>query len=288
LFRFRERRPDLNSLTKFVWVRDSEVLYQQFLAGAGKHLSEALDRVYSEFKTTRSEQQATFEKSVLVFAALALLQLGFLENIEVLGASLKGEALIAVMLLSSSYLSLKFGYSQSRASFARAILESHLRWLDPRSKVAWLAQRPLSTSGLGLYSTIFPWPKDLIAENRRGFAELAGFLLIIAGTMIGAVFSFAVIVGAMRAVLASRGYDLIAWAVVGTSAALYAASLLFPKHGHRKRRFEHYGLVHLLTRLEDKPKRKEIAHFRIWKAKERLRHRARRQTGMSPTTSNAP
>ena len=263
------RRPpgrDKGSLVKYVEVRDDDLLYRQFAAGAEGNLTESLERAYEELKLCRSEAQSAFNHYTIILIALASVQVGVIELIEAMGATIDDKSILYVLLVASGLLSLRYAYVQTRVSFLRAIFEAHCKRLSPAQLANWIARHPLGHMSLSLYSTVFRWPKYLVPEHKRMIFELVHVLLIALGAMFSAIVILVVIISACVSILRESHYNWLSITVVSASMLMYVGSGFFPKFGSRKRTYRHTGLLALLAKLDDNSERKKRAYSRIAKA----------------------
>lgn len=267
----RQPRRENGDLTKNIYIRDDEILYRQFVDGAGLRLNESLEKAYDELKICRSESQSASNHAMIAFAILACVYFGVIESLESLGLKISQTSVLHFALLASATLSFRAGYVKTRVTFLRAIYSAHLKKFKANEKADWLARHPLAYMSLEFYSPTFLWPDYLIPQNKRMIFELVEVLLIGLGAVGWGVLSLWITMGSCFRIL-SNGFNIFSVATVVASLSLYLGMFFFPKYGSRERVYRHTGLMKLIDAVEIRsPERKEYFLRKIWAAQDNLK-----------------
>lgn len=266
----RSRRRDRGDLVKFVYIRDNELIFRQFVTGAQGDLKQALEQAYLELKECRKEAQSGYNQLLVSYAILASAYFGILESFETNGIKISASAILSFSLLISALLGFRATYLQTRVSLLRGIFSAYLARLNNTDATAWIVSHPISQSALALYSPFFGWPRMTIPANRRIHFEIVEAIILATGAITIVLALGWLALAAYWKILLGSEFSWPSILTVGTAACLYVASWVLPKFGTRKRLYRHVGLLHLMQSAKSTPEKYKRRLSQIALAQDRL------------------
>lgn len=261
----KPKKRQKDSLLKEFTYKDKEVSYRLSLEQYGYDEEKIpLQDYYESLKSIKPLRDRYFFWGLFSYSLLALVYFGAIKSIESYGVALDNSVFLAVSLLLTSVSGIFFANYQNKVARYDSLFLYLFEKSDHANRHDLLLRYPEAYNAMQY--------NPFITGNPAYTFRKKNFPIRIILLVITIVFVIVVYFALWISLLYATAYDLWnnspeEWVVINrsillSSFALYAVSMLLHHGNSGKARYEHHGLVSLLTRLQNKDPKKHLLRIK--------------------------